>query len=64
MSEKTHKGLKKRLKKTKHGKLKYKRTGNNHLMKNKSSKRSRHLRQWRELSKEDKKSIEKQYGGI
>ncbi len=64
MSEKTHKGLKKRLKKTKHGKLKHKRPGNNHLMKNKSSKRSRKLRKYRELSKSDKKSIEKQYGGI
>lgn len=64
MSEKTHKGLKKRLKKTKHGKLKHKRTGNNHRMKNKSGKRSRQLRQWSELSKSDKKRIEKQYGGL
>lgn len=64
MSHKTHKGLKKRLKKTKHGKLLYKRTGNQHLMRSKDSKRSRQLRQERELPKGEKKAIEKQYGGL
>lgn len=64
MSNKTHKGMKKRLKKTKHGKYKRRRTGNRHLMKSKDSKRSRQLREERDLDKSDEKALRKSYGSL
>lgn len=41
---KTHRGAAKRFKKTKSGKLKYRRGFRNHILTKKSSKRKRHLR--------------------
>ena len=41
--QKTHKGLKKRVKVTASGKVKHKRTGGGHLMSGKSSKRRRRI---------------------
>ncbi|MEF8787693.1 MAG: 50S ribosomal protein L35 [Planctomycetota bacterium] len=64
MSNKTHKGMKKRLKKTKHGKVKHKRTGNRHLMQSKDSKRSRQLRKPRDLDPSDLKNLRRQYGDL
>jgi len=42
--QKTHKGLKKRIKVTATGKLKHKRSGSSHLMSGKNAKRRRRLR--------------------
>jgi len=64
MSNKTHKGMKKRLKKTKNGKVKHKRTGNRHLMQSKDNKRSRQLRKERDLDKSDVKNLRRQYGDV
>ena len=61
---KTHKGLKKRLKKTGTGKLLHRRTGGQHLMSGKSGKKSRQSRRWRQLSKGDAKRLRKQFGGL
>jgi len=41
--QKTHKGLKKRVKVTASGKVKYKRSFGSHLMRSKNAKRRRHL---------------------
>jgi large subunit ribosomal protein L35 len=41
---KTHKGIVKRMKVTRKGKLKFKRCGKSHLMSSKGGKRGRHLR--------------------
>jgi len=41
---KTHKGIKKRVKVTARGKIKYKRANSGHLMSGKSGKRCRHMR--------------------
>ena len=41
---KTHKGIVKRMRVTRKGKLTYKRCGKSHLMSSKSGKRGRHLR--------------------
>jgi len=61
---KTHKGLKKRLKKTKSGKILFKRTGRSHLMSKKSGKKSRQLRRERALSGGDVRLLRRQYGGL
>lgn len=41
--QKTHKGLRKRVKVTASGKVKYRRSGSGHLMSSKNSKRRRHI---------------------
>jgi len=64
MSEKTHKGLSKRLKKTAGGRMFHRRPGSNHLLSNKRAKRARRLRQWKELSKSQVKSFRRQYSKI
>lgn len=64
MSEKTHKGLAKRLKKTSGGRVFHRRPGSNHLLSKKRSKRARRLRKWKELSKGQLKSFRRQYGKI
>lgn len=62
MSNKTHKGLKKRLKVTKNGKIMHKRAGKSHLNAHKNSKRKRQLRKWDQLEPEEAKKLKKQYG--
>ncbi len=64
MSQKTHKGLAKRLKKTGTGKVMHRPPGSNHLMGKKSSRRARRLSRWKELSSSERKSLERQYGKI
>ncbi len=64
MSEKTHKGLSKRIKKTGRGKIMRRVSGSNHLMSKKSAKRARSLRRWKEVDPGTVKSWRKQYGGI
>jgi large subunit ribosomal protein L35 len=64
MSEKTHKGLKKRLKKTGRGKVMRRKRGSNHLLSNKRAKRKRALRQWKEVDPSTVRSWRKQYGGL
>lgn len=61
MSNKTHKGLKKRLKVTKNGKIMHKRAGKRHLNSHKKSKRKRQLRKWDELEPEEAKKLKRQY---
>ncbi|MFW5922881.1 MAG: 50S ribosomal protein L35 [Planctomycetota bacterium] len=61
MSNKTHKGTKKRLKVTKNGKVMHKRAGKSHLNGHKRSKRKRHLRKWDQLRPEEVKKLKKQY---
>ena len=64
MSAKTHKGLKKRLKKTATGKVLRRHSGTSHLMSGKSPKRARKLRQWTTLSDGDNKAFVRQYGNL
>ncbi|MCD6416077.1 MAG: 50S ribosomal protein L35 [Planctomycetes bacterium] len=64
MSNKTHKGLKKRLNKSARGKVTHLSRGRRHLLSSKSGKRKRHLKGWKELSKGDLRSFERQYGKI
>lgn len=64
MSNKTHKGIKKRLKKTANGKVMRRHPGKRHLMSKKRQKRARRLSGWDELSEEDRRRFEKQYGKI
>ena len=59
---KTHKGLKKRLKTTKTGKVLHRRTGAQHLMTTKNGKKTRQLRSWRELSDGVRRCLERQFG--
>lgn len=61
---KTHKGIKKRLKRTGTGKIVRRRTGRNHLMINKSGKKSRKLCKAKEMASADKRVIVRQYGGL
>ncbi|MGD9014953.1 MAG: 50S ribosomal protein L35 [Candidatus Omnitrophota bacterium] len=51
MKLKTHKGIKKRLKVTKSGKIKYSACGKSHLLSKKKSKRKRGLRKSRILKR-------------
>jgi large subunit ribosomal protein L35 len=60
---KTNKGLKKRVRVTKTGKVKISRAGRGHLLSKKSSKRRRHLRKKLIASKADAKKILKMLGG-
>ncbi|MHC4481433.1 MAG: 50S ribosomal protein L35 [Planctomycetota bacterium] len=64
MSGKTHKGLRKRLKRTSSGKLLRRASGMRHLMSHKSAKRVRRLRGWQELSNGDRKVFERQFGAL
>lgn len=64
MSEKTHKGLKKRLKRTGRGKVLRRHSRSGHLLSKKSRKRKRRLGQWTEVSPGDLKAFERQYGKI
>ncbi len=64
MSEKTHKGLKERLKKTASGRVFHRRRGSNHLMSKKRAKRARRLRKWKELSEGELRSFRRQYGRL
>jgi len=62
MSTKTHKGIRKRLKRTATGKLVHRSRGKRHLLSNKSSRRRRRLAGWRELDKGRRKAFKRQYG--
>ena len=59
---KTHKGLSKRIKITKNGKVLRRRSGKSHLMSVKSGKRVRQMRAWRGISKGTQRLIKRQYG--
>ena len=59
---KTHKGLKRRLKITKTGKVLHRRSGKSHLMGGKRGKKVRQLRRWGELSRGAKRMLKRQYG--
>ena len=63
MSGKTHKGLKKRLKRTGTGRLFHRRCGKQNLMSGKPGKRGMRLRGSKELADGDRKCLERQYGG-
>ncbi len=60
---KTNKGLVKRVRVTKSGKVKMSRAGKGHLLSKKSSKRPRHFRKKMIASKHDTKKILKMLGG-
>ncbi|NIN48704.1 MAG: 50S ribosomal protein L35 [Gemmatimonadales bacterium] len=64
MSAKTHKGIRKRMKRTASGKVLRGRNYSRHLRSHKSAKRKRELRKWKELSDADRKRLERQYGSI
>ena len=64
MSGKTHKGLARRLKRTRSGKVLRRASGKRHLLSHKSPERRRRLRKWQELSEGDRKSLERQFGKI
>jgi large subunit ribosomal protein L35 len=64
MSGRTHKGLKKRLKRTAGGRIRRRSSGKRHLMSHKPADRARRLRGWTDLSDADRKSLEKQFGKI
>ena len=59
---KTCKGMKKRIKLTKRGKIKRRRSGAGHLMSGKKAKRRRSLRRWADASPGDKRRILKLIG--
>jgi large subunit ribosomal protein L35 len=61
--QKTKKGLVKRVRVTKTGKVKISRAGKGHLLSKKSSKRRRHLRKKLIASKHDAKKILEMLGG-
>ncbi len=63
-THKTHKGLRKRLKRTGTGKILRRASGKRHLMSTKSAKRARRLSTWRELSHGDRKAFERQFGKL
>ncbi len=58
---KTHKGLKRRLKVTKNGKIMHRRAGKRHLLSCKTTKRKRQMRKWQELHPSERKKLKKQY---
>ena len=64
MSAKTHKGLAKRLKRSRNGKVSHRASGKAHLLSHKSAKRKRGLRQWRGMGKSEVAGLERQYGRI
>ncbi|MBN3037849.1 MAG: 50S ribosomal protein L35 [Candidatus Omnitrophica bacterium] len=56
---KTHKGLAKRFKRTKSGKIKRSKAGRGHLLGHKTRKRKRHLRKSAIIGKTDEKAIKR-----
>jgi len=64
MSNKTHKALAKRFKKTASGKVFHRANGKSHLLSHKTAKRKRDLRQWRELNDSEVQSLQRQYGNF
>jgi large subunit ribosomal protein L35 len=64
MSNKTHKGLSKRLKRTASGKLSRRHMGKRHLMSGKSPDRKRRLRKTTQLAECDQRCFERQFGII
>jgi large subunit ribosomal protein L35 len=56
---KTHKGIAKRIKITKSGKLKRRRSSRSHLREKKSAKTKRRYRRMEDLSNHDKKAVKK-----
>ena len=64
MSGKTHKGLKKRLKRTAGGQVRRRSSGKRHLMSHKAADRVRRLSGWTELSDPDRRNLERQFGKI
>lgn len=64
MSVKTHKGMKKRFKRTGTGKIVRRACGKRHLMSSKSAKRIRRLSGWRQLSPPDRKSLKRRYSKL
>jgi large subunit ribosomal protein L35 len=61
---KTHKGLKKRLKRSGTGKVLHRSPGKRHLMSGKPSRRVQRLSTWKQLTKGERKSLERQYGPL
>ena len=59
---KTHKGLKARVRVTKHGKVLHRRSGKSHLMSGKRGKKVRQLRRTVPVSKGDRRTLKRQYG--
>ena len=64
MSNRTHKGLKKRLKRTATGKLLRRACGKRHAMSKKRPTRIRRLTGWRPVSRGTRRAIERQYGKV
>ncbi len=64
MSAKTHKGIRKRLKRTASGRLLRRRVGSNHLMSAKTPRRARRLRRWAEVASGEARALRKQYGNV
>ena len=60
---KSHSGAKKRFKKTGTGKLKARHAFSSHILENKSPKRKRSFRMDRDISKADRKVVNKLLGG-
>lgn len=58
---KNHKGIKRRLKVTKTGKIMHRRAGGRHLLSCKTAKRKRKLRKWQELHPSEQKKLKRQY---
>jgi len=58
---KTHKGMKRRLKVTKTGKILHMGAGKRHLLSCKSSKRKRGLRKWSQMPKQESAKMKEQY---
>ena len=56
---KTHRGAAKRFKKTKNGKIKFRRAFRNHILTHKTTKRKRHLRASAYLSEADAQNVKK-----
>ena len=61
---KTHKGSKKRMKRTGTGRLMRRANGKRHLLSSKSSKRIRRLKGWHAVSDGDRRNLERQFGGL
>jgi large subunit ribosomal protein L35 len=59
--QKTHKGLKGRVKITKSGKIMHRRAGKRHLMSGKSGKKSRVLGKWKQLPDGERRLLKRQF---
>ncbi len=58
---KSHKGIMRRLKVTKTGKVMHRRAGGRHLLSNKTAKRKRKLRKWQQLNPSELVKLKTQY---